>query len=188
MKKRNAPVFVRVGPNLYRYKSGTYYAFVKKTGRRIHRSLHTNDRKLAERRLADFKSRTGDLVVSDRANTCFGTLARHWLQVQNHTLSASTAKRKTQYVEAIEPFFNGMALRNIRSIHCEKWVLERGVDLSASSFNHELRIAIGILQKVLLPLTDVRHSAAVLREFGNLSSPTVLFVLQAALHGSAPDG
>ena len=50
MKKRNAPVFVRVGPNLYRYKSGTYYAFVKKTGRRIHRSLHTNDRKLAERR------------------------------------------------------------------------------------------------------------------------------------------
>ena len=44
MKKRNAPVFVRVGPNLYRYKSGTYYAFVKKTGRRIHRSLHTKDR------------------------------------------------------------------------------------------------------------------------------------------------
>src|SRR5439155_26802820 len=35
---------------------------------------------------------------------------------------------------------------------------------------------------------DVRHSAAVLREFGNLSSPTVLFVLQAALHGSVPDG
>ena len=116
------------------------------------------------------------------------TLARRWLQVQRHTLSASTAKRKAQYIEAIEPFFNGMALRNIRSIHCEKWVLERGVDLSASSFNHELRIAIGILQKVLLPLTDVRHSAAVLREFGNLSSPTVLFVLQAALHGSAPDG
>ena len=54
MKKRNALVFVRVAQNLYRYKTGTYYAFVKKTGRRIHRSLHTNDRKLAERRLADF--------------------------------------------------------------------------------------------------------------------------------------
>lgn len=35
---------------------------------------------------------------------------------------------------------------------------------------------------------DVRHSAAVLREFGNLSSPTVFFVLQAALQGGVPDG
>jgi alkylresorcinol/alkylpyrone synthase len=35
---------------------------------------------------------------------------------------------------------------------------------------------------------DVRHSTAVLSEFGNLSSPTVLFVLDAALHDSVPDG
>jgi len=35
---------------------------------------------------------------------------------------------------------------------------------------------------------DVRHSAAVLREFGNVSSPTVYFVLQAALNDSVPDG
>src|SRR5207237_10037912 len=103
-----------------------------------HTPLNSHARDVAERRTAGFKSRPGDRVVSDRPNTCFGTLARHWLQVQNHTLSASTAKRKTQYVEAIEPFFNGMALRNIRSVHCEKWVLDRGVDLSASSFNHEL--------------------------------------------------
>jgi alkylresorcinol/alkylpyrone synthase len=35
---------------------------------------------------------------------------------------------------------------------------------------------------------DVRHSAAVLREFGNLSSPTVLFVLERALQDTADDG
>jgi alkylresorcinol/alkylpyrone synthase len=35
---------------------------------------------------------------------------------------------------------------------------------------------------------DVRHSAAVLREFGNLSSPTVLFVLERALADRVPDG
>ena len=35
---------------------------------------------------------------------------------------------------------------------------------------------------------DVRHSTAVLREFGNLSSPTVLFVLQTALQDTVPDG
>lgn len=35
---------------------------------------------------------------------------------------------------------------------------------------------------------DVRHSAEVLREFGNLSSPTVLFVLERALRDATPDG
>jgi alkylresorcinol/alkylpyrone synthase len=35
---------------------------------------------------------------------------------------------------------------------------------------------------------DVRWSAAILREFGNVSSPSVFFVLQAALADSAPDG
>jgi alkylresorcinol/alkylpyrone synthase len=35
---------------------------------------------------------------------------------------------------------------------------------------------------------DLRWSAAVLREFGNLSSPFVFFVLQAALAGGAPGG
>jgi alkylresorcinol/alkylpyrone synthase len=35
---------------------------------------------------------------------------------------------------------------------------------------------------------DVRHSTAVLREFGNVSSPTVLFVLERALHDAVPDG
>jgi predicted naringenin-chalcone synthase len=35
---------------------------------------------------------------------------------------------------------------------------------------------------------DVRWSSSVLREFGNLSSPSVLFVLQTALSDSAPSG
>ena len=42
--------------------------------------------------------------------------------------------------------------------------------------------------KVGLTESDVRHSAAVLREFGNISSPTVLFVLEAALNDTVPDG
>ena len=35
---------------------------------------------------------------------------------------------------------------------------------------------------------DLRWSAVVLREFGNLSSPFVLFVLKAALADDAPGG
>jgi predicted naringenin-chalcone synthase len=36
--------------------------------------------------------------------------------------------------------------------------------------------------------TDLRWSADILRQFGNLSSPSVLFVLDAALAGNAPGG
>src|SRR5438132_2768851 len=146
MKKRSASEFVRVEQNLYRYKSGTYYVFLKNTGRRIHCSLDTKNRKLAERRLADFKTKSGGLVVGDEANASFGVLARHWLDVNRHAVSTNTAKRKTQYIQALEPFWDGMALRNIGAVHCERWVLERGVQLSASSFNHELRLMRAIFE------------------------------------------
>src|SRR5213075_2823569 len=125
---------------------GTYYAWAKKAGRRIHRSLDTRDRKLAERRLADFKTRTSDLAGGPDANASFGVLARHWLDVNRHALSAGTAKRKTQFIQAIEPFFNGIALRHIRPAHCERWVLERGIHLSASSFNHELGLMKAVFE------------------------------------------
>ena len=49
-------------------------------------------------------------------------------------------------------------------------------------------VILALREKLKLSESDVRHSAAVLREFGNISSPTVYFVLQAALHDSVPDG
>jgi len=104
---------------------------------------------LAERRLANLKAKIGDLVITDEANASFGQLARHWLQVNKHSLSGSTAKRKQLYVEAMEPFLNGIAIRNVRPIHCEKWVLERGVDLSASTFNHELETMRSVFEYAL---------------------------------------
>jgi len=42
--------------------------------------------------------------------------------------------------------------------------------------------------KLQLSESEVRHSSAVLREFGNISSPTVYFVLERALKDSVPDG
>ena len=35
---------------------------------------------------------------------------------------------------------------------------------------------------------DVRHSTSVLSEYGNLSSPTVYFVLERSLQEPVPDG
>lgn len=49
-------------------------------------------------------------------------------------------------------------------------------------------VILALRDKLQLSEDDVRHSSAVLREFGNISSPTVYFVLERALHDSVPDG
>jgi polyketide synthase Type III len=60
----------------------------------------------------------------------------------------------------------------------DTWILHAG----GRRVLAELQGAIGLDEQA------VRHSSAVLREFGNLSSPFVLFVLQAALAGGAKPG
>jgi polyketide synthase Type III len=49
-------------------------------------------------------------------------------------------------------------------------------------------VIVALREKLGLSESDVRHSANVLRQFGNISSPTVFFVLQGALHDSVPGG
>ena len=49
-------------------------------------------------------------------------------------------------------------------------------------------VILSLREKLKLTESDVRHSSAVLREFGNISSPTVYFVLDRALHDTVPDG
>ena len=49
-------------------------------------------------------------------------------------------------------------------------------------------VILALRDQLQLAESDVRHSSAVLREFGNISSPTVYFVLEAALNDSVPDG
>jgi predicted naringenin-chalcone synthase len=45
-----------------------------------------------------------------------------------------------------------------------------------------------VARELELPAQDLRWSSQMLREYGNLSSPFVLFVLRAALDGDAPPG
>jgi len=49
-------------------------------------------------------------------------------------------------------------------------------------------VLVAMRERMGLPEEDLRWSAAVLREYGNLSSPFVYFVLQAALADDAPGG
>src|SRR5436309_6684133 len=49
-------------------------------------------------------------------------------------------------------------------------------------------VLLAMQERLVLAEADLRWSAVVLREFGNLSSPFVLFVLKAALADDAPGG
>jgi predicted naringenin-chalcone synthase len=49
-------------------------------------------------------------------------------------------------------------------------------------------VLLALRDKLGLTESDVRHSAAMLNDFGNISSPTVYFVLERALHDTVPDG
>jgi alkylresorcinol/alkylpyrone synthase len=49
-------------------------------------------------------------------------------------------------------------------------------------------VLLALQDRMGLKAEDVRHSSAILREYGNLSSAFVYFVLQAALADSVPDG
>lgn len=49
-------------------------------------------------------------------------------------------------------------------------------------------VLLALRENLRLTETDTRHSAAVLREFGNISSPTVYFVLERTLRDAVPDG
>jgi 3,5-dihydroxyphenylacetyl-CoA synthase len=67
----------------------------------------------------------------------------------------------------------GLARRDV-----DAWIVHAGGRRVLAELQHE----IGLTGK------DTSWSAAMLRDYGNLSSPFVLFVLQAALRGGAPGG
>jgi alkylresorcinol/alkylpyrone synthase len=80
--------------------------------------------------------------------------------------------------EAAKLFARSLAMAGVKRDRVAGWIFHAGGRDVLSA----LRGKVGLTE------SDVRHSAAVLREFGNISSPTVLFVLQAALDDSVPDG
>jgi alkylresorcinol/alkylpyrone synthase len=80
--------------------------------------------------------------------------------------------------EAAKLFVETLATAKIKREKITGWILHAG----------GRDVILALRKKMKLSESDVRHSAAVLREFGNISSPTVYFVLQAALNDSAPDG
>ncbi|HEY1717023.1 MAG TPA: 3-oxoacyl-[acyl-carrier-protein] synthase III C-terminal domain-containing protein [Verrucomicrobiae bacterium] len=79
--------------------------------------------------------------------------------------------------EVAKLFSQSLAAAKIKRKEITGWILHTG----------GRDVILSLREKLNLTEADVRHSAAVLREFGNISSPTVYFVLERALK-DVPDG
>lgn len=71
-----------------------------------------------------------------------------------------------------------LAANGVSSDEIAAWILHPG----------GRKVLVALENRLGLDSADLRWSRWVLREFGNLSSASVFFVLQAAMNGSAPDG
>ena len=80
--------------------------------------------------------------------------------------------------EAAKLFSSSLAAAGLQREQITGWILHTG----------GRDVLLALRENLGLAESDLRHSAAVLREFGNISSPTVYFVLERALNDSVPDG
>jgi alkylresorcinol/alkylpyrone synthase len=80
--------------------------------------------------------------------------------------------------EVADLLMSCLASAGVKRAELKGWVLHAG----------GRDVLTGLRQRLELSEADVRHSASVLRDYGNLSSATLFFVLQAALRDGVPDG
>jgi len=134
-------VFHRVAENLYRLESsGGYYALIKRGDKQFRRSLKTKDRKLADRRLAEYRAQVGNLTISDEAKQTFEQVAARWMDATAHTLKPSSVTRRKSCIKNLAPFFTGVSVRNIQSRHCERWLTERAAKIASQTMANELNV------------------------------------------------
>jgi integrase len=134
-------VFRKVAECLYRHESsGTYYGLVKRGGKQFRRSLKTDDRQLASRRLADLRAKVGKLTnVTSARRITFAELADRWFGTVRGGLKPSSARRIETCIAQLKPFFANTSIRNISRATCDDWVTKRGDEISASTFNKEFQ-------------------------------------------------
>lgn len=143
MPKKEQQKLERVAECLYRNtSSGTYYGLVRKDRQQIKRSLKTQDRKLAERKLREFREEVGQLSSNiDARRIKFDALADRWLKTANTGKKKTTADRNTGLVKKLTQSheFKGQQASSISRRDCEDWAANRSQGIQPRTYNYELR-------------------------------------------------
>jgi predicted naringenin-chalcone synthase len=127
---------------------------------------------LPARRRAEWKFTDSRLVPAERDTLRFGH--------QNGRLRNILLPQVPQVASdlAAKLFAESLVAAGVKREQVTGWILHTG----------GRDVILALRDKLKLSADDVRHSSAVLREFGNISSPTVYFVLERALADTVPDG
>ncbi len=146
-KEPNPSGYVRVAECLYRNdSSGSYYAWVKKSGKQIRRSLKTSDRKLANRRLRELRQKLTGLDFSKgKSKLTFKDLSKKWLKNTVVGLKESSVRRRKTSVKKLKEYFGNVEVRKITRLMCDQWAQRRSPGIAASTYNNERETLIGIL-------------------------------------------
>jgi integrase len=130
----------KIGPCLYRYKNGTYYALIKHRGKQIRRSLETCDLAHARRKLPgvrrDIEQTDPELAhrtLEDHSTNFFETLTGAKSTVYN-------IRHSIELLLADWPEDSPRLLTKIRKGDCQRWIAKYG-DLAASTVNTRISAA-----------------------------------------------
>ena len=145
---RKQYTFKRVSENLYKViETGGYYALVKRGGKQIRRSLKTNDKALAKRRLSELKEKASKLRTGkEHASITFEKYSERWIKAKEASLKSKTIRRMKDCLKGIKPYLGTIAIRNITYQDCERWLIARGKELKASAYRQERQLMIGVLK------------------------------------------
>jgi alkylresorcinol/alkylpyrone synthase len=127
---------------------------------------------LSARRQVEWKFADSLLVTAERDTLRFSQkngMLRNILLPQVPQVAADAAEKL---------FHQSLGTAGVTHKEITGWILHTG----------GRAVILALRDKLKLSAHDMRHSSAVLREFGNISSPTVYFVLERALADSVPDG
>jgi integrase len=122
-KTEKQSVFQKVGPCLYRYKDGTYYARFKSGGKEIRCSLRTADRKLAERNLAERKRQQSQIDPA-KSKITLAELCDRYLRTVQHQ-KPTTVEQKTLIVRRIKahwPTGSNTQVSKIKPTDIQLWL------------------------------------------------------------------
>ena len=127
----------RVAQGLYRYStSGVYFAHVRIHGKLFRESLGVTDRKLANRKLAEFRANKAKVDLK-LAKTTIGELCDRYAETLAN-LSASSIKAKAGILARLKsewPEGKFAPLKSIKSSHCDKWLAKQSQRFGRSHYN-----------------------------------------------------
>ncbi len=135
-------ILKKVATGLYRSSvSGTYFAHVRINGKLFRDSLETSDRKLADRRLRDFRAskskidnKAGKITVGalcDKYANTLSQLSRSSLKAKNGIL----ARLKDEWPEGEEH-----SVSAIKPSHCDAWLAKQSKRVGRSHFNAYIQL------------------------------------------------